>query len=110
MEILLFWIIGSLFVGAMGSNTTLGFGSALLISAIFSPVVGFVVVLLYPSKANQEKRLKEQQTQTELLKQMNAGSSISVASELEKLQSHLEKGIITDEEFQEMKKKLIAKL
>lgn len=53
MEILIIWIIGCLLVGYMASGTTLGFASGFLLSLILSPIIGFIIALLYPSKKKE---------------------------------------------------------
>lgn len=109
MEIFIAWVIVSLFVGAIGSGKTIGFWGSFLLSVVLSPVIGFIILLFYPSKKHREAHLKEQQKQTAILQSMQAGNT-SVADEIEKLKKQMESGILTPEEFQQMKTKLIEKI
>lgn len=52
MTWIILWIIGCLVIGYMASGTSLGFWSGFLLSLILSPLIGFIIVLLYPAKKN----------------------------------------------------------
>ena len=87
------WIILSILVGVYASNKGKSFFGNFLISLILSPVVGFVIVFVSKDKTLTEKK--------------NLKETESVSDELLKLNNLKEKGIITDEEFNEQKKKLL---
>ncbi len=115
MEILLLWLIGALIVGAIGSAKTIGFWGAFLLSLLLSPLLGFIIVLFYPSKENQRRALEQQQMQTQILQSMAASQSSSlsghqrsIADEIQKLKSLHETGAITDQEFAAQKQKLLG--
>ena len=59
MEYVLFWFLLSIFVGAYASSkkVSLGFFGGLFVSLLFSPLIGFIAVLL--TKPSEEKILKE---------------------------------------------------
>ena len=106
MEIVAIWVIASLVVGWAGSEKTIGFWGAFILSLVISPIFGFIVILFYPSKVHRDNMIYEQQRQTQILQQMNA-SKISHADEIEKLKKQLDSGAITDEEFTILKSKII---
>jgi len=116
MEIVLLWIVFALIVGAIGSGKTIGFGGAFLLALILSPLLGFIIVLFYPSKENQQRSLEQQQMQTQILQSMAAsqsssvpGNQHSVADEIQKLKSLHDAGAITEQEFASQKQKLLSK-
>jgi hypothetical protein len=115
MEIILFWLIGAFIVGAIGSAKTIGFGGAFLLSLFLSPLLGFIIVLFYPSKESQQRSLEQQQMQTQILQSMAASQSSatsthqhSIADEIQKLKSLHDAGAITEQEFETQKQKLLG--
>src|SRR5688500_13272536 len=105
MEIVIFWLIGALIVGLIGNGKTIGFGGAFLLSLLLSPLLGFIIVLFYPSKENQRRSLEQQQMQTQILQSMAAsqtasltGPSKSIADEIQKLKALCDSGAITEQE------------
>ena len=115
MEILLIWIIGAAIVGAIGSGKTIGFGGAFFLSLLLSPLLGFIIVLFYPSKESQQQSLEQQKMQTQILQSMAASQSTSksshqhsIADEIQKLKSLRDADAITEQEFQVQKQKLLG--
>jgi Flp pilus assembly protein TadB len=105
----------SAFVGFMASTTTLGFWSGFLFSIILTPIIGFIIFLFYPSKEKQQQRIKreeavlqQQQQQTALLQNLSSKTPLSISDELSKLKKQMDDGVITADEFQKLKSKLIA--
>jgi hypothetical protein len=114
MEILILWLVGAVIVGAIGSGKTIGFGGAFLLSLLLSPLVGFIIVLFYPSREHQERALEQQKMQTQILQSMAASQSstissnqYSIADEIQKLKSLHDAGAITEQEFEQQKQKLL---
>lgn len=95
MEIVIIYILGALIVGWIASNSTLGFGSGFLISLLLSPIIGFIICLLYPNK-------------NKVVHNTNVHSNTSAADELLKLKSLLDSGAITTMEYDTQKKKLLS--
>jgi hypothetical protein len=52
ITIIVLWIVFSLIVGFIGSNRTIGFGSAFIVSLILSPLIGLIVVIFSGKKPN----------------------------------------------------------
>lgn len=99
MVIFLIWIMLSAVVGAIGSEKKIGFWGGFLISALLSPVIGFIVVLLSDSKikvvVGDDKRPIQEATK-------------SVADEIEKLKTLRFDGAISEGEYQRAKDKLLS--
>lgn len=52
MAIVLFWIILSFVVGALGSERSTGFFGALILSLLLSPLIGFLIVIASARKSD----------------------------------------------------------
>jgi len=89
-----FWLFLSFAVGMASSAKKVGFWAVFLISLIFSPLIGLIVGLASSKKEPQQVRM------------VNASSG-STADELLKLRALADKKIITEEEFEVQKKKLL---
>lgn len=112
------WILFSIVVGLIGSGKQIGGIPAFLISLILSPLVGFIIVLFSKSTVDvkREKELLEtQKKQAELLEKIEqkaqpaeGGTKLDIAAELEKLVSMKKENLLTEDEFQQAKKKLLG--
>jgi hypothetical protein len=115
MVIFFSWIVLSYFIGLAGSDRKIGFWEALLVSLFFSPVIGAIFTFsskpladlkrekeILISTKNQEKALKE------ISEQKTQESNLLISEELVKLKSLLDSGVLTSEEFEAQKKKLLG--
>lgn len=104
MAVFLFWIVFSVIVAILGSSRRIGFGAALFVSILLSPVIGFIVVICSQRKSNIEfqKRMLAA-TESKSYKK----NSIDATSEIDKILDLRSKGIITEDEYQKMKQKII---
>ena len=115
MEILALWIPLSIVAGFIGMGRKIGFWAAFFLSIFLSPIVGLIVALTSKSieKEQYEKTMLEtQQSQQEALiklsqEKQNNTSNLSIAEELDKLTKLKNDNIISEEEFQKLKDKLI---
>lgn len=107
MEGLIIYILICLFIGVLGDSTTLGFGSAFLLSILLTPVGGFFILLFYPSKKHREKQLAEQKKQSQLLQQMQQPTKLSHADEILKLKKLFDDGAISAGEYEKLKAKIM---
>jgi hypothetical protein len=115
MEIILFWLFGSFFVaGVFGTARKIGFFQALILSLFFSPVIGIIGCLMSPTLEEERKKqelyqklTKDEQPVTPT-KIEDQKLPISVADELKKLKELLDAGVLTQEEFDAQKKKLLG--
>jgi len=95
-------------IGYAGSDRKIGFGMSFLLSLLFTPLVGFIVTILSPNKAqaeyyeniNKEKRTSDESNQYDILTHRS--------KELEKLQEMRNTGEITFDEYKYRKNKLIG--
>jgi hypothetical protein len=92
----IFWLVPSLLIAwLIGSKRKAGFGFTLFFCLVLSPVFGLVVALASGKKEPGEG---------------DAGSFVreqSVAGEIEKLHRLKERGVISPEEFEQYKSKLL---
>lgn len=115
MGIIFAWLLFSLLVGFMGSGRNIGFGGAFVLSLLLSPLIGFIFTAISKSKDDiaKEKQLTEaQKAQTEYLHKIAQDKSnhpkLSIADELEKLKRLRDDQVITEDEFQNQKSKLLS--
>lgn len=89
-----------------------------LLSAVFSPVLGLIVVLVLSDLKKDARRAEEQkqehERQLESIRAIAGGRAVgqagaaSVADELQKLADLREKGVLSESEFQEQKAAIFA--
>lgn len=125
MEVFFIWLLFALLVGVLASNRGRSGVGFFLLSAILSPLIGLIVVLVIRDLAaearHEEIRLREeaertaqrQDTQAQQIAALKAlsqapaapaaASPLSVAQEIEKLGDLLQRGLLTEAEFQEQK-------
>lgn len=99
--IFVLWFFFSLVVGAMGSGRNIGFWGAFLLSLILSPLIGFIIVIFSSSKAIQEDV-------REIKNSMSQRTNHSQVQELERLARLKTEGHLSEEEYQSLKRKLLA--
>ena len=113
MGIFFGWIIFSFVVGFVGSGRKIGFLGAFFLSLLLSPLIGLIVALVSKNEADEaykEKVLTVQQKQQETLMKLSSTEKpkiVSIADELEKLKRLREENLITEDEFQNLKNKVI---
>jgi uncharacterized membrane protein len=96
--IALVWVVPSFLIAwLIGSKRKIGFGFTLLICLLVSPVIGLVIALVSgpnePDEGDAGRFVQEQ----------------SVAGEIEKLHRLKERGVISPEEFEQSKSKLLRR-
>lgn len=113
MGIFFGWIIFSFVVGFVGSGRKIGFWGAFFLSLLLSPLIGLIIALVSKNEADEAykaKVLTVQQNQQETLKKLSETEKtkpVSIADELEKLKKLREDNLITEDEFQNLKNKII---
>ena len=113
MGIFFGWIIFSLVVGFVGSGRKIGFWGAFFLSLLLSPLIGLIIALVSKNEADEAYKaqvLKVQQNQQETLKKLSeteSNKTVSIADELEKLKKLREDNLLTEDEFQNLKNKII---
>lgn len=109
------WIVLSFILGAVGSSRSTGFWGTFFLSLFLSPLIGFIVLLFSKDNADEvykQKLLKQQQQIIEINK-LKGQTQIQPKKEgklekLEKLFEMKEKGILSDDEYDEEKKKILS--
>jgi hypothetical protein len=104
------WLLLAVLVGVFGSDRQIGFWGAFLLSLILSPLIGLIIVLFSakeePAKPDTKTILLESKTDPTREPSVHT-SGLSVPEQLEKLLALKEKGILTEEEFQIQKGKIL---
>lgn len=85
------WVVLSMFVGAISKKRKLGEWPGFLLSLLLSPLIGFLIALSSPRKDFM----------------VNGNHSPIIADEIEKLSNLRASGVLTEEEFNAQKAKLL---
>ena len=106
-----FWILITIFIDIFRSRDLSGWGKALwFIFVLIIPLIGVLVYLIVRGGSMHERAVKEAQQQDEQFRsyvQETAGSQ-SPADQLAKLADLRDRGVITAEEFDREKAKVLA--
>jgi hypothetical protein len=109
--ILWFWILITIFIDIFRSSDLSGWGKALwFIFVLLVPLIGVLVYLIVRGHGMQERSMKEARQQDQQFReyvQQTAGTP-STADELSKLASLRDQGVISAEEFEREKSKLLS--
>lgn len=115
--VVILWIILSFVVAKIANDRRLGFNSGLMLSLIFSPLIGILITLASPRiedvlyrQESLKTQLYQQKAAMKSLTESNENETgnLSVADEISKLNELLEKEVITKEEYLKIKKKVIG--
>lgn len=123
----LFWFLLAIVVGVLASSRgRSGFGYFLL-ALVMSPLIAFAILLALSNKAEEARqeqlRREDHERQLESIKALAATSSVtegsqpvssataslSISDELEKLAVLRDRGVLTDEEFQQQKALILSR-
>jgi hypothetical protein len=117
MEFFLGWIAFSFVVGFVGTGRKIGFWGAFFLSLILSPVLGLIITLTSKDESTEQYKTEmlnlQRKQQEDINKLKNQGTSTvtpTVTEELIKLAELKYDGVITEEEFQMYKKRLLERL
>lgn len=102
------WLVLSAIVGAIGGERKIGVAGAFFVSLFLSPLIGLIITISSPRKEDEkikEESLNLQRQQVETLSSIKNNGSI--ADELIKLSELKDKGILTLEEFEIQKQKIL---
>lgn len=115
MFIFLTWILLSFVAGFIGSDRKIGFWMAFLLSLVLSPLIGIIVAAISKVEYEEEyeetvleTQIQQQKTLEKIVENTNQKIQFSISDEILKLKELQEKGILTEEEFEAQKKKLLG--
>ncbi len=110
--IIWFWILITVFIDIFRSPDLSGWGKALwFIFVLIIPLIGVLVYLIVRGGKMHEHGVQAAQQQDEAARayiQQVAGSSSSSADQLAKLADLRDRGVITPQEFEQQKAKILA--
>ena len=107
------WILITVFIDIFRSHDLSGGAKALwFVFVLFLPLVGVLVYLIARGSSMHERQIRQVQAQDEAVRSYiqdaAAGSPASTADQLEKLANLRDRGVITAEEFEREKAKILA--
>ena len=107
-----FWILITVFIDIFRSHDLSGWGKALwFLFVLFIPLIGVLVYLIARGSSMQERAQKQAQQQDQAFRsyvQEAAGEGSSTADQLAKLADLRDRGVITAQEFESQKAKILA--
>ena len=110
--VLWFWVLITVFIDIFRSSDLSGWGKAgWFIFVLIIPVIGVLVYLIVRGGKMRQRQVQDAQAQDQQFRsyvQDVAGSQTSSADELAKLADLRDKGVITAQEFESQKAKLLA--
>jgi membrane protein implicated in regulation of membrane protease activity len=106
------WILIYVFIDIFRSRDLSGWGKALwFLFVLFIPLIGVLVYLIVRGSSMQDRARQEAQQQDQQFRayvQDAAGSGGSTADQLAKLADLRDRGVITADEFEQQKAKVLA--
>jgi hypothetical protein len=116
MFIFFTWILLSLVAGFIGSDRKIGFWMAFMVSLLLSPLIGIIIAAVSKVQYEEEyeetilqTQVQQQKTLEKISEQTSNNLNFSVPDEILKLKELQKQGILTEEEFETQKKKLLDK-
>lgn len=114
--LLIFNGVMSFFTGLAGRSRKIGFWPVFVISLLMTPFLGILAVVLSGRKYSIKTMVENQELQIRQLNSMStimnapaqAKTTTSVADELLKLNELLEKGVLTSNEYEQQKKRILG--
>jgi membrane protein implicated in regulation of membrane protease activity len=107
-----FWILITVFIDIFRSQDLSGWGKALwFLFVLFIPLIGVLVYLIVRGSSMHERAAQQAQQQDEAFRsyvQQAAGDQSSTADQLAKLADLRDRGVITPQEFESQKAKILA--
>ena len=108
-----FWILITVFIDIFRSRDLSGWGKALwFIFVLIIPLIGVLVYLIVRGGSMHERQVRQAQAEDQAarsyIQETAASSPASTADQLEKLANLRDRGVITAEEFDREKAKILA--
>ena len=111
LRVIWFWILITIIIDIFGSHDLSGWAKALwFVFILFLPLIGVLVYLIARGGKMHEHQVREAQLQEKQLRSyvQEAAGSQSSADQLAKLADLRDRGVITAEEFDREKAKILA--
>lgn len=111
MIYVILWVAFACLVGYLSNEKTIGFWGGFLISLLLSPVIGLIIYAVSMDKSEKIRLIQQQwniQQQSRIIHQQQLTNNQSISNEIEKLKKQMDEGVITPEEFQALKNKIIS--
>lgn len=109
MGIFIAWLIASFTIAFMGSDKKIGYWGGFFVCLLLSPLIGLFVVVLSPDDPNKVVVMPASNDPNPVKKteEPTKSEGKSTADEIAKYHELLKVGAITQQEFEEAKKKLL---
>lgn len=105
------WIVFALVAGFVGSGRKIGFGWAFFWALLLSPLIGLIIAFASDKNSEVEARNIQQAQARYLTKvqqeQIQKTDDKPIYEQIKDAKSLLDSGVITEEEFEKIKSKLI---
>lgn len=99
-SMILGWLALCFVVGLLGIERKIGYGWAFIASFFLSPLVGFVLTMVSP-------KFKDEEYKQKMFEVADRATSTLAADQLFKLNELRKEGVLTEEEFQSQKQKIL---
>jgi Short C-terminal domain/Phospholipase_D-nuclease N-terminal len=109
--VLWFWVLITVFIDIFRSHDLSGWGKALwFLFVLLIPLIGVLVYLIVRGGSMQQRMVKQAQQDDQQFRDyvQDAAGSQSTADQLAKLADLRDRGVITNEEFEREKAKVLA--
>ena len=101
------WLVLSFGVAYLGDSRRIGFGWALFWSLVFSPIIGFAVVMASDRKGSYEEELAKIKG-VKLPPPAGVKNDVDVVEQLARLKGLLDSGALSEEEYNKAKGRLLG--
>jgi hypothetical protein len=109
--VLWFWVLITVFIDIFRSHDLSGWGKALwFLFVLIIPLIGVLVYLIVRGGSMQQRMTRQAQQDDQQFREyvQDAAGSQSTADQLTKLADLRDRGVITNEEFESQKAKILA--
>jgi len=109
--VLWFWVLITVFIDIFRSHDLSGWGKALwFLFVLLIPLIGVLVYLIVRGGSMQQRMQRQAQQDDQQFREyvQDAAGSQSTADQLTKLADLRDRGVITNEEFESQKAKILA--
>jgi hypothetical protein len=113
MDIIILWAILAALVGWFGHDTRLGFFFSFILAILLGPLIGFLIVLFYPSRpTDKEHAMNEfhQRLQADNHQKPEQQPLRRRSTQLEKLANLKEKNYITQQDYDRVMERQLSEL